>query len=111
MPVTLQPKVGGWIEPGGVSQFGSGEHASSMELVEWSELGHRQRPRFGRGRRQRRLDAAGQASGSIVVAHFDEAIGHGYSPGKFVYWDTLVSPRSNLAIKAASASGCSLVVR
>ena len=42
-----------WLDPSGAGQFGSGEDASGMKLVEWSELSDGQRLIFGRDRRER----------------------------------------------------------
>jgi hypothetical protein len=110
-----------------------------MELIEWSELSDGQRLTFGRNYCKRRLDPADEVRGSVVLANFGDGIGHNTSPRKnrlLEYVDDgradlvavwryvfdgadapparsglFASPRSNFAIKAAKASGCSFVVR
>ncbi|WP_245632500.1 hypothetical protein [Edaphobacter aggregans] len=42
-----------WLERSGGGQFGGGEDASRMELVEWSELSDGQRLLFDGDRRER----------------------------------------------------------
>ena len=52
--------AGRWLEPSGAGQFGSGEDASGMELVEWSELSYGQCLTFHRDRREHRLGPVGE---------------------------------------------------
>ena len=57
-----------WLDPGGTGQFGGGEYAPEMKLIQESELSDCQRLTF---RRERRLDSAGEASGRYSVrAHW-----------------------------------------
>ena len=76
--------AGRWLEPSGAGQFGGGEDAAAMELVEWGELSDGQRLTFGRDRRERRLDPVDEARGAIVLAHLGGGIGHNGSPGMMV---------------------------
>ena len=69
---------------------------------------------------ERRLQPFGQAGRAIVVTHVIKDIGHGKSPDQAALRRAemvdrgsrrFTGPRSNFAIKAARASGCSFVVR